>query len=175
MDLNAKVAYLEYLVEKQSREIFDIKSVMLQLIGGLFHPQKQSDIINLHICVLNGDNFPHPSSLEKIDVCPTTRQGDELEERMKRVEELLSKRASPAIENEKENENDYLWNLASKYLSTQTFSHPDDPVYKNEGAIRAPIAIPEPSWHLLTCTFGPVLSTSNNHRVFNSFDLCGNE
>jgi len=173
MDLNSKVTYLEYVVEKQSCEISHIKSVMLQLIGGLFHPQKQSDIKNLHFCILNGDNFPHPSSLEEINIFPTTRQGDELEERMKLVEELLSKLASPAIENDKEN--DYLFNLASKYVSTQTFSHPDDPVYKNEGDIRAPIENPEPSWHPLTSTFGPVLSTSNNRRVFNSFDLCGNE
>ena len=95
MQLKVKVANLETLVQKQSTQIANMQSVILQLIGGLFHPDKQSEMIDLHICVLNG--YPLSNDSFQSDNSPTTRQGDKLEERMKHVEELLSTVAASSI------------------------------------------------------------------------------
>jgi hypothetical protein len=98
--------HLESLVSEQAEEIKNLKetvaelekritgvhNVVYQLIGGLHCQRTQENIIHLHLDVLNGR--PHsneePPSQHPSGNWPTTRQGDENSEKIKKLEERLT-------------------------------------------------------------------------------------
>lgn len=86
-------AELRKIIENHADEIERCKSVIFQLVGGLFNQKTQKWISKAHCNVLLGKKY-EPEEEEEDEVCslwPTTRQGDEHEERMRKMEETIQK------------------------------------------------------------------------------------
>lgn len=79
-----------------------LRQVMLQILGGIFNQTKQRRILKTHIGFLdfsdNEDSEDESSEnvrreeegpIMEDEIWPTTRQGDELEERVSRIEEMM--------------------------------------------------------------------------------------
>ena len=91
-------AELRQMVENNANELEKCKSVIFQLIGGLFNQKTQKWIGNSHTNVLLGKKYEpeayEPEAHEEYDnssIWPTTRQGDEHEERIDEHEERIRK------------------------------------------------------------------------------------
>ena len=99
-------AELRKIVENHAEEIEHCKSVIYQLVGGLFNQKTQKWIGKSHVNVLYGtsneDEEEEANDSEANDseandseandyVWPTTRQGDEHEERIRKMEETMRK------------------------------------------------------------------------------------
>lgn len=89
---------LRQMIENHADELEKCKSVIFQLIGGLFNQKTQKWIGNSHTNVLLGKKYEpeahEPEADEEYDNCsiwPTTRQGDEHEERIDEHEERIRK------------------------------------------------------------------------------------
>ena len=81
---------LRKIVESHADEIDRCKTVIYQLVGGLFHQKNQKWTMNALIDTLDGTrNKPEEEDNESI--WPTTRQGDNHEERMRKMEETIQK------------------------------------------------------------------------------------
>jgi hypothetical protein len=86
-------AELREIIESNTDEIERCKSVIFQLVGGLFNQKTQKWIAKSHVNVLLGKKFELEED-EEDKVCslwPTTRQGDDHEERMRKMEETIQK------------------------------------------------------------------------------------
>jgi hypothetical protein len=86
-------AELRKIIESHADEIERCKSVIYQLVGGLFNQKTQKWIGKAHANVLLGKKY-EPEENEEDEVCciwPTTRQGDEHEERIRKMEETMRK------------------------------------------------------------------------------------
>jgi hypothetical protein len=86
-------AELRQIVENNADELEKCKSVIFQLIGGLFNQKTQKWIGNSHTNVLLGKKY-EPEADEEYDnssIWPTTRQGDKHEERIDEHEERIRK------------------------------------------------------------------------------------
>jgi len=87
-------AELRKMVENHAEEIERFKSVIYQLVGGLFNQKTQKCIMKSHINELFGtSNDDTDDKEEKAEdyIWPTTRQGDEHEERIRKLEEIVQK------------------------------------------------------------------------------------
>ena len=89
-------AELRQMVEKHAVEIEHYKGVVYQLIGGLFNQKTQKWIGKSHTDVLMGTKYePEETDEEKKEkwsesIWPTTRQGDDHEVRMRKMEETIN-------------------------------------------------------------------------------------
>lgn len=84
---------LREIIENHADEIERCKSVIFQLVGGLFNQKTQKWIGKAHVNVLLGKKY-EPEEDEEDEICsiyPTTRQGDEHEERIRKLEETIQK------------------------------------------------------------------------------------
>lgn len=101
-------AELRKIVENHAEEIEHCKSVIYQLVGGLFNQKTQKWIGKSHVNVLYGtsneDEEEEANDSEANDyVWPTTRQGDEHEERIRKMEETIRKLEERIVSFEKKN------------------------------------------------------------------------
>jgi hypothetical protein len=92
--------YLENKVVVLEEKIESLQSLLYQLVGGLFNQESQSEILNNYINQI----YPNQNSVtfnkdknSKWGFDPTTRQGDECEERLSVIESQLMKVFSPAV------------------------------------------------------------------------------
>ena len=91
--LNAKVESQEVNMAEKDRKIKIQGDILYQLIGGLFHHEKQAGGIDTFVAMLYGSQ---PNNCRKNDEeyyrqYPTTRQGDVLEQRMDYLSESVRK------------------------------------------------------------------------------------
>jgi hypothetical protein len=89
--LKAKVESQEVNMAEKDRKIKIQGDILYQLIGGLFHHEKQAGGIDTFVAMLHGSK---PNNCRKNDEeyyrqYPTTRQGDELEQRMDDLSALV--------------------------------------------------------------------------------------
>ena len=89
--LKAKVESLEENIAEKDRKIKIQGDILYQLIGGLFHHEKQAGGIDTFVAMLHGSQ---PNNCRKNDEeyyrqYPTTRQGDVLEHRMDDLSALV--------------------------------------------------------------------------------------
>ena len=87
------VAALAEDVKAEKDKVDRIQTVVYQLVGGLFDQNTQSKIMNLHInTLLNRPidvNDAEADSSEQLLIWPTTRQGDQLNERCERFFRMM--------------------------------------------------------------------------------------
>lgn len=84
------------ILENHAEEIEHCKSVVYQLLGGLFHQKKQKWTMHALIDMLDGtsnktEEQEHEEEEANESIWPTTRQGDNHEERMRKMEETIQK------------------------------------------------------------------------------------
>lgn len=85
-------AELRKIVERHADEINQFKSVLYQLIGGLFNQKTQKNVMNAYIDELYAKDDEEELDEEKVEsIWPTTRQGDNNEERISKMEETIQK------------------------------------------------------------------------------------
>jgi hypothetical protein len=89
--LKAKVESQEVNMAEKDRKIKIQGDILYQLIGGLFHHEKQAGGIDTFVAMLHGSK---PNNCRKNDEeyyrqYPTTRQGDELESRVDYLSESV--------------------------------------------------------------------------------------
>ena len=89
--LKAKVESLEENIAEKDRKIKIQGDILYQLIGGLFHHEKQAGGIDTFVAMLHGSQ---PNNCRKYDEeyyrqYPTTRQGDVLEHRLDDLSALV--------------------------------------------------------------------------------------
>ena len=89
--LKAKVESLEENIAEKDKQIKIQRDILYQLIGGLFHHEKQAGGIDTFVAMLHGSQ---PNNCRKNDEeyyrqYPTTRQGDVLEHRMDDLSALV--------------------------------------------------------------------------------------
>ena len=87
-------------IEKMNNKMNDIRSVVSQLVGGLFHKETQKKVIETHLCILfsdnnDNDNLSHDEHDNHDDdedskYDPTTRQGDECMNRIQSLEKRMN-------------------------------------------------------------------------------------
>ena len=85
--------------DKHEERLDNIDAVIRQIIGGIYCQRTQAGIIQNHMDILDGREFEfnnrgepivdYPEDTHKHKYWPTTRQGDNLEERMQRIENML--------------------------------------------------------------------------------------
>ena len=96
-------------IQALERKLEGIDNVVYQLVGGLFHHQDQDDILSTHLenlfCVKIGEYRNHNGS--KWGTWPTTRQGDECEKRIERLEKIIME--------DNENNDDYERKIYDEY------------------------------------------------------------
>lgn len=86
-------AELRKIIESHAEEIERCKGVIYQLVGGLFNQKTQKWIGKSHVNVLLGKKYEPEENEEEYaeSIWPTTRQGDEHEERIRKMEETMRK------------------------------------------------------------------------------------
>ena len=86
-------AELRKIIERHADEIERCKSVIYQLVGGLFNGKTQKWIFKAHSDILLGKKYDPEENEEEYagSIWPTTRQGDEHEERIRKMEETMKK------------------------------------------------------------------------------------
>jgi hypothetical protein len=92
--LEERVAKQEEIIEYQATKIEKIENVVYQLLGGLFNQSTQSEVLNQNLNRLLDDNEvcwspTNGPSKSKWDIWPTTRQGDDSEIRIQKLENEL--------------------------------------------------------------------------------------
>lgn len=95
------------------KKVKDIDQCVKQIIGGIYCQQTQGGIIDNHMDVLNGKEFKYningdpitnyPKSTHKHGNYPTTRQGDVLEARLEKLEEIVLNSNTLKVEQHVEN------------------------------------------------------------------------
>jgi hypothetical protein len=77
-------------INSLEKKINGVEDVVYQLIGGLFNQTTQSDMIDSHLCSLNGNKYTG-NQIDEDTIWPTTRQGDQHEEEIKLLKHQVSK------------------------------------------------------------------------------------
>lgn len=92
LEQSNEIKSLREIVEKQQKKIDGIEQVVYQLVGGLFNPNTQSDLIDTHLGIMNIHNYKHndANNNSKWGIWPTTRQGDSNEERIEKLEKNVA-------------------------------------------------------------------------------------
>ena len=180
--LNGDITTLKSIVETQSVDIQRIQSVVSQLIAGLFNAETQPDLVVLHNNVLSGGDTTGEIILQEL--YPTTRQGDRLETRIKTVELIVSELLTQTTRA------NTLLSMDMPKSQTHYYSEIDDdwpnhlPTYDREDPEEEEDADQEdPEEEEVTeCIDGawpddPKYSSRliSTTRIFNSFDICGND
>ena len=82
------------IIREQALQITRLQDTVYQLLGGLYNHKKQGEMLAIHIAALKG-GYSELDENECDDPdyykhWPTTRQGDELEERMAEIEKKIA-------------------------------------------------------------------------------------
>jgi len=85
--------------DEHEKRLDNMDAVIRQIIGGVYCQRTQAGIIQNHMDILDGREFKYnnrgqpivdyPKETHKHEYWPTTRQGDDLEKRLQRVEDEL--------------------------------------------------------------------------------------
>ena len=93
--LQKENAELREMLYSNNDKIERCSDVIYQLLGGLYNQKTQVHTINVLLDTLRGeDTVPHQqcnTSPEECSIWPTTRQGDENEKRLLKLEETIKK------------------------------------------------------------------------------------
>lgn len=81
--MDQKVVELQIQIER-------LKAVVTQLLRGLFNQEKQSNILNMHLAILNGEDTSLYAAETDEDIWPTTRQGDALLKQLQSLQEEIA-------------------------------------------------------------------------------------
>ena len=99
--LEDKIAEQADTIAKLEKSLDSVHQTVHQLIGGLFNHKTQSGMIDLHNDVLDGDySNTDDNDTSRWNQYPTTRQGDECEDRVTKLEsqiEMLNFYADPNV------------------------------------------------------------------------------
>lgn len=101
--IEAQQKQIEQLLKVTSSieaQVDRIEGEVYQLFGGLYNQSTQAGTLNFHLEMLGIDTneeYKKPNT-SKWDIWPTTRQGDELEERMNAVEKQLASAINTSLE-----------------------------------------------------------------------------
>jgi hypothetical protein len=92
--LEERVAKLEEIIEYQATKLENIETVVYQLLGGLFNHSTQGKVLNQNLNLLEDNNEvcwspTNGDSKSKWAHYPTTRQGDDSEIRIQKLENEL--------------------------------------------------------------------------------------
>lgn len=97
--------YLENLITEQAEEIKKLKETVdglhhtvYQLLGGLYCQHSQGGILNLHLKTIglgSGDGRTSDDDTHPSGIWPTTRQGDENSQRIKKLEHFIEHHILP--------------------------------------------------------------------------------
>jgi chaperonin cofactor prefoldin len=102
--IDERCTFLEKKVANLEEKLEGARNVIYQLLGGLFHQERQSGILDLHMDVLYPErrrqdadtdadaagDIPDVDDDDEANVFPTTRQGDALERRIFELEKRLA-------------------------------------------------------------------------------------
>jgi BMFP domain-containing protein YqiC len=98
--IDERCTFLEKKVANLEEKLEGARNVIYQLLGGLFHQERQSGILDLHVDVLyperrqdadaDADAAGDIPDVDEANVFPTTRQGDALERRIFELEKRLA-------------------------------------------------------------------------------------
>jgi exonuclease VII large subunit len=78
-------------IDKVEKDLTNAKEVIYQIIGGIFNSKTQQNNRDLHTEILySTDMNIDLEQLKRENMWPTTRQGDENQERIQRIEEKLN-------------------------------------------------------------------------------------
>ena len=98
--LENKVAEQADTIAKLEKGLDGVQSIVYQLLGGLFNQETQSEMLDNHIAILYGETPPVLDDAVRLNIWPTTRQGDECEDRVAKLEsqlEMLNFTADPNV------------------------------------------------------------------------------
>jgi hypothetical protein len=70
-------------------DVYNLQEVVHQLIGGLFNPNTQGHVMNQQLNILFSEEYSKLSEKNE-NSFPTTRQGDENQERIQQLEEKVN-------------------------------------------------------------------------------------
>jgi hypothetical protein len=88
--LEKKVEEQEEKIKKLEAKLEGVHTVVYQLLGGLFNQREQGYILDKHLAYLFSETLPQSlMETSKWGIWPTTRQGDENERRIERLEAAL--------------------------------------------------------------------------------------
>jgi hypothetical protein len=88
--LEKKVEEQDAKIKKLEEKLDGVHSVVYQLLGGLFNQCEQNNILEKHLSNLFNETLPQCSmETSKWGIWPTTRQGDNNERRIERLETAL--------------------------------------------------------------------------------------
>ena len=90
--LENKIYEQDKTIQRLTDEIHNIRSVVAQLVGGLFCYKEQRGIIEQHLDILYNDTTPEIKCQGKWSDFPTTRQGDENEKRIEKLEAFVNEK-----------------------------------------------------------------------------------
>jgi hypothetical protein len=79
-------------IEQLEKKTENMSCVIYQLLGGLFHQEKQEKVLGILVDILHGENEEYWSNANENDtesIWPTTRQGDDHEKRIEMIERML--------------------------------------------------------------------------------------
>jgi hypothetical protein len=83
---------LRHIIAAHAGQIERNKNALFQLFGGLYNPITQKRILKQHLNSLLGEDDEADEAEPLEDIWPTTRQGDQHEERFNGVEEKFQER-----------------------------------------------------------------------------------
>ena len=88
--LEKKVEDQDAKIKELERKLEGVHTVVYQLLGGLFNQREQGMVLDNHLSYLfPGEINTKEKNTSKWDIWPTTRQGDENERRIERLEAVL--------------------------------------------------------------------------------------
>jgi len=89
-ELKNKNQQLEAHIDKLEKDLTNTKEVIYQIIGGIYNSETQKNNRDLHTEILYSTDLNiDKDQLKRENMWPTTRQGDENQERIQRIEEKL--------------------------------------------------------------------------------------
>jgi hypothetical protein len=160
-------------IQELERKIDNMDKVIVQLIGGLFCQSTQQGVLDNHLRVLDGEGFSQeelPENTHNWSHWPTTRQGDDCEKRIEKLEDTM--RIMLQFENPRhariapmfdcEEQDSYL--LRRKHEnSTMELDNDCD-----NDSISTTSSMPD------LMDINSVSSDESCERIRNSYELCGN-
>ena len=174
---NAEIKNLREIIEEQQKTIQGIQGVVYQFIGGIYNQSTQSGTIDTHLNNMGISNDTSDNT-SKWGIWPTTRQGDECEKRIEKLEYYIQ---DMMLENkyprhacitpifEYEEQDSYL--LMRKHENNKM----DCDNYSISTHSSMPDLIDDNSTHSSMPELEECYSEESDNRIRNSYELCGNE
>jgi len=190
--------HLESLIEKQNKKIEEqdatiknleakldgIHQCVYQLIGGLFNQGNQRDILEEHInCLFPGTTHEYTEDAlpekNKWAIYPTTRQGDECENRIEaleqQIQDMLKFDFNEPSHHYYEHYEDHYDEAELSHRCNINYIHNDKASLNTHSSISELVDDDASSTHSSMPDLIDVRSDDSEERIRNSCELCGNE